>query len=184
MCDIEILSNQPTTQIAMARDAIVNEPTHTEKYLRKIPENIAMKRHVAITIGILAILIVFLLPFGIHIDLGPGPNSIISMIWEIPLSPAWYSLRFFSAFMYYFEFCFFRLFFLLDVFLLLIGKYNRTRFLAIGIISEVIPLALSIRGMSVLNSQGENIYPIIFPIPFLTVFDIILILSAKRLRIL
>ncbi len=168
----------------MARDAMVNEPVRTGKYLRKFPRVLIMQRHVAIIIGISAILIVFFIPFGIHIDLGPGPNSIISMIWEIPLNPAWYSVRFFSAFMYYLEFCFFRLFFLLDVFLLLTGKYNRTRFLAIGIISEIIPLTLSIRGISILNSQGENIYPIIFPIPFLTVFGITLILSAKRLRII
>ena len=143
-----------------------------------------MERYVATIVSILAILMVFFLPFGIHIDLGPGPNSIVSMIWEISLNPAWYSVRFFSAFRYYFEFCFFRLFFLLDVFLLLVGKYNKTRFFMIGIISEIIPLALSIRGMSILNSQGENIYPIIFPIPFLAIFDVILILSAKRLKIL
>ena len=143
-----------------------------------------MKRYVATMISILAIIVVFFLPFGIHIDLGPGPDSIVSMIWEIPLSPAWYSARFLSAFKYYFEFCFFRLFALLDVLLLLIGKYNKTRFFTIGIISEIIPLTLSIRGMSILDSQGENIYPIIFPIPFLIVFDIILILSAKRLKII
>jgi len=143
-----------------------------------------MKRYVADIISILAILIVFFLPFGIMIDLGPGPNSIVSMIWEIPLNPAWYSVRFFSAFQYYFGYCFFRLFFLLDVFLLLNGKYNKTRFFVIGIISEIIPLTQAILAMSIRNPHGDNLYPIIFPIPFLLIFDIILTRSAKRLEIL
>ena len=140
-----------------------------------------MKGYVAIIIGILTILVVFLLPFGIHIDLGPGPNSIISMIWEVPLSPAWYSIRFFSAFTYL-EFCFFRFFFVLDVFLLIIGKYNKIRFFLIGLISEIIPLVLSIPRMFILNSQGDNLFPIIFPIPFLMIFDVILIMLANRLK--
>ena len=143
-----------------------------------------MKRYVADIISILAILIVFFLPFGIMIDLGPGPNSIVSMIWEIPLRPAWYSVRFFSAFQYYFGYCFFRLFFLLDVFLLLNGKYNKTRFFVIGIISEIIPLTQAILAMFIRNPHGDNLYPIIFPIPFLLIFDIILTRSAERLEIL
>ena len=146
--------------------------------------DVIMKRYVADIISILAILIVFFLPFGIMIDLGPGPNSIVSMIWEIPLNPAWYSVRFFSAFQYYFGYCFFRLFFLLDVFLLLNGKYNKTRFFVIGIISEIIPLTQAILAMSIRNPHGDNLYPIIFPIPFLLIFDIILTRSAKRLEIL
>ena len=141
-----------------------------------------MKGYVAIIIGILTILVVFLLPFGIQIDLGPGPNSIISMIWEVPLSPAWYSIRFFSAFQYYLEFSFFRFFFVLDVFLLIIGKYNKIRFFLIGLISEIILLVLSIPRMFILNSHGDNLFIIMFPIPFLMIFDLILIMLANRLK--
>ena len=141
-----------------------------------------MKRHLIIIIGILTILIVFLLPFGIHIDLGPGPNSLISMVWEIPFEPAWYSIRYFSAFQFYIIYCFFRLFFLLDIFLLFIGKFNKIRLFLIGFISEIIPLIISIPSMFILNSQGDNLNPIIFPIPFLMIFDLILILLANRLK--
>jgi len=91
-----------------------------------------MKQYIAIIIGFLTILVVFFLPFGIHIDLGPGPNSIVSMIWEVPLSPAWYSIRFFTAFQYYLVFCFFRLIFVVDIFLLLFGRFNKKRFISIG----------------------------------------------------
>ena len=143
-----------------------------------------MKRYLSIIIGILTILIVFLLPFGIMIDLAPqGPNSIVSMIWEVPLSPAWYSIRFFSAFQYYFEFIFFRLVFVIFVLLLIVGRYNKKRFLLIGIISEIIPLVLSIPRLFIRNSQGDNLYPIIFPIPFLLIFDLTIILLANRLKI-
>jgi hypothetical protein len=140
-----------------------------------------MKRYFSFLIGISAILIVFFIPFGIHIDLGPGPNSIVSMVWEIPLSPAWYSIRFFSAFRYYFQYCFFRLFFLIDIFLLIIGKFNKIRFLLIAIISELIPLIISIPAMYILNAQGENLISIILPIPFLFTFALILFLFRNRL---
>ena len=142
-----------------------------------------MKRNFSIIIGILTFLIVFLLPFGIHIDLGPGPNSLISMVWDIPFEPAWYSIRFFSAFQYYFAYCFFRIFFVIDIFLLFIGKFNKMRFFLIGIISEIIPLVIAIPSMFILNSHGDNLNPIIFPIPFLMIFDLIIILLANRLKI-
>lgn len=145
-----------------------------------------MKYYNSIIILILSILVIFFLPFGIHIDLGPGPNSLISMIWEIPFEPAWYSIRFFSAFQYYIFYCFFRFFFLLEVILLLMNKYNRTRFILIGVISELIPLMLSIPALYILNSQGDNLLPIIFPIPFLLIFDILLVIfksiHTKKLK--
>jgi hypothetical protein len=142
-----------------------------------------MKRYIAIIICISTILVVFLLPFGIQIDLGPGPNSIISMIWEVPLSPAWYSIRFFSAFDYHFEFCFFRLIFLINVVLLIIGKYNKMIFILIGIISEMIPILLSIPGILIRNSQGDNLFTIIFPIPILMIFDFLLVVLINRLNL-
>ncbi len=104
------------------------------------------------------------------------------MIWEVPLSPAWYSIRFFSAFQYYFQFCFFRLIFLFSIFLLIAGKYNKKWFILSGVVSELIPLVLSIPALFIRNSQGDNLYTIIFPIPFLLVFDLILVILANRLN--
>jgi hypothetical protein len=141
-----------------------------------------MKRYTAGLILLVSILIIFFLPFGVHIDLGPGPNALISMIWEIPLQPAWYTIRFFSAFQYFFVFCFFRFFFLLEIILLLINKYNKIRFIFIGIISELIPLVLSIPALYILNSQGDNLLPIILPIPILLIYDLILALFLSKKR--
>ena len=141
------------------------------------------KRFLLVVIGLLSIIIVFLVPFGYHIDLGPGPDSVIAMIWEIPLEPAWYTIRFFSAILYRFEYCFFRFFFLLEIFLLFIGKFNKIRFLLVGFISEIIPLIISIPAMYILNSQGDNLIPIIIPIPFLMIFDLLTVILMNRFDI-
>jgi hypothetical protein len=140
-----------------------------------------MKQYISIIIGILTILVVFFLPFGIHIDLGPGPNSIVSIVWEVPLTPAWYSIRFFSAFLYYFEYSFFRLFFVVYVILLMIGKFNKKRFILIGLISELIPLALAIPSTFILNVQGDNLHAIIYPIPILMTLDLIIVYLSHQL---
>ena len=139
-----------------------------------------MKKYISILIGALTILVVFFVPFGVHIDTGPGPNSLISMVWEIPLESAWYTIRYFSAFQYFFIYCFFRLFFLVEIFLLLVGKFNKIRLILIGFISEIIPLIISIPAMYLLNSQGENLLPIILPIPILIIFALILVVLINR----
>ncbi|MHA2037500.1 MAG: hypothetical protein ACW98X_13780 [Promethearchaeota archaeon] len=133
-----------------------------------------------IIIGILSILVVFFLPFGYHVDLGPGPDGLISMVWDVPLEPSWYTIRFFIAFQYLFAYCFFRLFFLLEIFLFFIGKFNKIRFILVGVISEIIPLMISIPALFILNSEGENLIHIIWPLPFLLIFDILLVLLIKR----
>lgn len=139
-------------------------------------------RGLLLIIGLLSIIIVFIVPFGYHVDLGPGPNSIIAMIWEVPLEPAWYSIRFFSALQYRIEYCFFRFFFFLEIFLYFKGKFNKIRFILIGIVSEIIPLIISIPAMFILNSQGDNLIPIIIPIPLLLIFDLILVPFLKQER--
>ena len=50
----------------------------------------------------------------------------------------------------------------------------------IGIISELIPLVLSIPALYILNAQGDNLYPIIFPIPILLLFDLIIAFISFR----
>ncbi|MHA1932380.1 MAG: hypothetical protein ACW96X_07550 [Promethearchaeota archaeon] len=138
------------------------------------------KRLKIIVIGLFSIIVVFFVPFGYHVDLGPGPNSLHAMIWEVPLEPAWYSIRFFIAFQYLFEYCFFRILFLPAVFLFFMGKFSKKLFILVGIINELIPLIISIPASFILNSQGDNLIPIIWPIPFLLIFDLILVQVFKR----
>ena len=139
-----------------------------------------MKRYISLLILILSIVVIFFLPFGVHIDLGPGPNSLISMIWEISLEPSWYTIRFFSAIQYFLNYCVFRFIFLLEIILLLFNKSNRLRFILIGVISELIPLVLSIPAMYILNAQGDNLLPIIFPIPILLLFDLLIAFTSFK----
>ena len=141
-----------------------------------------MKPSLSIFIGISAILIIFILPFGIHLDLGPGPNSLVAMIWETPLEPAWYTIRYLSAFQFYFQFIFFRLIFFAEICLLLIGKYNKISFILLGIVSELIPLLISIPGFFIRNTDGDNLLTIILPIPFLLIFDLILVQLVSKLK--
>ena len=105
------------------------------------------------------------------------------MIWEVPLEPAWYSIRYFSAFMYRIEYCFFRFFFILEIILLYIGKFNKIRFILVGIISELIPLIISIPATFILNEQGDNLIPIVWPLPFLLIFDLIIVFVVKYLEL-
>ncbi|MFW9969141.1 MAG: hypothetical protein ACFFDF_02995 [Candidatus Odinarchaeota archaeon] len=140
-----------------------------------------MKRYITIIIGLFTILVVFFVPFGIHIDLGPGPNSIVSMIWEVPMTPAWYSIRFFSAFLYYFDYIFFRLIFVVYIIRLIIGKFNKKQFILIGLISELIPLVMAIVSTFILNEHGDNLHPIIYPIPILMIFDLIIVYLSNQL---
>jgi hypothetical protein len=141
------------------------------------------RKFILIIIGLLSIIVVFFIPFGYHIDLGPGPDSILAMIWEVPLQPAWYSIRYFSAFMYRLEYCFFRFFFILEIILLIIGKFNQIRFLLVGVISELIPLIISIPATFILNEQGDNLIAIVWPLPFLLIFDLTIIFLVKNLEL-
>ena len=144
---------------------------------------IKYRKSILILIGFLSIIIVFFVPFGIHIDLGPGPNTLLAMVWEVPLEPAMYSIRYFSAFLYRFEYCFFRFFFLLEIILLYINKFNRIRFILVGVICELIPLIISIPASFILNEQGDNLIPIVWPLPFLLIFDLILVHMVKNLEL-
>lgn len=65
----------------------------------------------------------------------------------------------------------------------MILKQYKIKYFTMKIISELIPLMISIPAMYILNSQGDNLIPIVFPIPFLLIFDLILVILANRLGI-
>ena len=121
------------------------------------------KRTIVSFIILLTIIIVFLTPFGYHIDLGPGPNSIIAIIWDYSTE---YNIRYFVALRYYFEFYIFRIILLFVLTGFLLGKISKKWILITAGIAELIPLILSIPASIFLNSEGENSSPIIFPYPF------------------
>jgi hypothetical protein len=139
------------------------------------------KRTIVSFIILLTIIIVFLTPFGYHIDLGPGPNSIIAIIWDYSTE---YNIRYFVALRYYFEFYIFRIILLFVLTGFLLGKISKKWILITAGIAELIPLILSIPASIFLNSQGENSSPIIIPIPILLVFitTLIFIINKKKIE--
>ncbi|GAH15658.1 unnamed protein product, partial [marine sediment metagenome] len=110
------------------------------------------KNMIDILLIIISIIIVLLAPFGYHIDLGPGPNSVTAILWDYS---TYYSFRYFVALQYYVEFYIFRFVILLALIGFLSLNLSRKWLLLIGIIGELIPLILSIPASLILNSEGE-----------------------------
>ena len=119
----------------------------------------------------LSVVVVLLTPFGYHIDLGPGTNSIISIIWDYSIE---YDFRFFLALRYYLEYCIFRFVILIAISTYFLEKLSRRWLIISSVIGELIPLILSIPASIILNNQGENLYPIIIPIPILLLYIILI----------
>ena len=126
---------------------------------------------------IISILIVLLAPFGYHVDLGPGPNTITAILWEYSANRPF---RYLVALQYYTEFYIFRIVILFAIILFLVEKLSRKWFIVIGVIGELIPLIISIPASLILNSEGENFSPIIISIPFLLVFVIVVALIYPK----
>ena len=127
---------------------------------------------------IISILIVLLAPYGYHVDLGPGPNSITAMLWEYS---TYYSFRYLVALRYYPQFYFFRIVVLYAIIRFLREKLSRKWLVILGIIGELIPIILSIPASLILNADGDNLAPIIISIPILLVFVIIVAFIYPKL---
>lgn len=95
----------------------------------------------------------FFAPYGYHIDIGPGPDNLMAIVWDISE---------------YFGFQ------ILE---------SRKGLVLMGIICELIPLVISIPGVIFLNSEGETYIPIMISIPTLLIFDIILVQFFSSIKI-
>lgn len=130
-------------------------------------------------IGIITLLIVLLTPYGFHIDLGPGPNSIMAILWD------YWDLgifRWFEVFEY-FPYYIFRFIAFFSIMRFLMGKVTKKKAIIMVIVSELIPLLISIPGVLYLSPDGENYIPIMISIPILLLYNLILIFifSNKKL---
>ena len=133
-----------------------------------------LKKRIRIILVILFILIVFLAPYGYHIDLGPGPNGIFAILWDIQV---YYGFQIFES-LEYFPSYIFRFVVLYEVFRFFNEKISKKRFLLFGIIADVmIPLLIFIPAVLFLSPEGENYLPIMISIPILLAFCIVVVLS-------
>jgi len=132
-----------------------------------------LKKRIRIILVILFILIVFLAPYGYHIDLGPGPNGIFAILWDMQV---YYGFQIFES-LEYFPYYIFRFVVLYEVFRFFSEKISKKRFLLFGFISDMIPLLISIPAVLFLSPEGENYIPIMISIPVLVLFCIVVVLS-------
>ncbi|MFX1241884.1 MAG: hypothetical protein ACFFA7_11615 [Promethearchaeota archaeon] len=129
-------------------------------------------------IGFLSLIIVLLAPYGFHIDLGPGPNNLMAILWEYwTLS----IIRWFTVLEYvpYYFFRFITIYYLIRY---ILDKASLKKTIIMGIINELIPLIISIPAVLILNQDGENYIPIVIPIPTLLVFHLSVVYTFYYLK--
>ena len=141
-----------------------------------------MKKIQSVLVAIIISIFVFLVPYAYHIDLGPGPDSLVAMLWDLRFDtpePFYILLR---PFEFFFEYHFVRILFMIAFFMFLVGKINTKYILLMGIVTELVVLIISIPRFYILNSEGDNLYPILIPIPTLLVFSFLAIYLLTRTK--
>jgi hypothetical protein len=133
-----------------------------------------------ILIGIVSLLIVFLTPYGFDIDLGPGPNRLLAILWEF------WALEVFRWFtvLEYFPYYFLRFIVTYYMIKYIMGTVTRKKAIIMSVASDSIPLILLIPGVLILDPSGHNYLPIMIPIPILLLYNLslIFIFSNKKLK--
>lgn len=124
------------------------------------------KRVIIVILEVLSIIIVFFVPYGYHIDLGPGPNMIMAILWDFSENVGFHFLEALE----YFPLYLFRIVVLYEILRYFQEKISRKKLIIMGIINELIPLIISIPGSLILNSEGENFLPIMINFPVLLLF--------------
>jgi len=136
-------------------------------------------QYLLILFGILSLLVILLTPYGFHIDLGPGPNSLMAILWEYRDLEVF---RWFTV-LEYFPYYIFRFVALFYVMRYIMGTVSKKKAIMMSIVSELIPLLISIPGALFLNSEGENYIPIMISIPILLLYNLILIFSFSNIKL-
>ncbi len=136
-------------------------------------------QYLLILFGILSLLVILLTPYGFHIDLGPGPNSLMAILWEYRDLDVF---RWFTV-LEYFPYYIFRFVALFYVMRYIMGTVSKKKAIMMSIVSELISLLISIPGVLFLNSDGENYIPITISIPILLLYNLILIFSFSNIKL-
>ena len=138
-------------------------------------------KYLLILIGILSLIIILLTPYGLDIDIGPGPNRLLAILWEYF---ALADIRWFTV-LIYIPYYFFRFITLYCLMRYIMGKNSKMKTIIISIVCEVIPLTLTIIGLLFPDPTGEPYINTVFPIPILLLYNLILIFmfSTRKLNI-
>ena len=142
-------------------------------------EMLSKNKYMLYTIGIISLIVIFLTPYCFEIDLGPGPNRFLAILWEYRGLDGF---RWFTVFQYV-PIYFFRFVALFYVMRYLKGIVSKKRATIMTIVSELIPLLFAIPGVLFLNSDGENYIPITISIPILLIYNLILIFTFSKINL-
>ena len=144
-------------------------------------------------IGIVMTSMVFLLPFGYRLDIGPGPDSIMALIWEYIEAP-WNSGFWFvqiGIFLTSLLYTFPRFIFLYQIIRYYSYKSPRKAVIKSGIVSELFPALASV--LMIIGWQlgwtqpppplSDPWFPIYVPIPALLIIGLGLVFMAPRRKL-
>ena len=114
--------------------------------LREDKQNNTSLDRSPLVIGLIMTVLVFLLPFGYRLDLGPGPDSVIALIWDYIEAPWQSGFGFvnFGIFLTSIIYTFPRFIFLYRMIQYYSFKIPRSSVIKTGIISEFFPVLVSI----------------------------------------
>lgn len=132
---------------------------------------LSKNNYTLLIIGIVSLIVVILTPYGIDIDIGPGPNRLLAILWEYFALAV---IRWFTVLLYV-PYYFFRFITLYYVMRYIIGTVSKKKVIIISLISEVIPLTLTIIGLIFPDPTGEPYINTVIPIPILFLYNLILI---------
>jgi hypothetical protein len=130
---------------------------------------------------LIGMIVVFILPYGYHVDIGPGPSGFMAITWDLPQNGR---INLFYPALKYFPYYIYRFVVLYAIWKQSLVKIKSKRVLLHALISELIPILFSIPGALFLNSEGENVIPIIVPLPFLLAYVILLISISRNGNVL
>ena len=126
---------------------------------------------------IITIIIVFVFPYGFHIDLGVGPSGVMAILWEyreFQVAAGLPDILFLTA-LEYFIYYLYRFVVLYVVWKFTLGKQEPKKVIFHGFLCELILLVIDIPAVLFREpGTGHNYIPIMIPIPFLLIYCIIL----------
>ncbi|MFX1286030.1 MAG: hypothetical protein ACFFB5_20470 [Promethearchaeota archaeon] len=139
--------------------------------------NSKLNPRIRIIMMTIAIIIVFVFPYGIHIDLGVGPSGVMAILWEyreFQVAAGDPDTLFLTA-LEYFIYYLYRFVVLYMIWKYTLGKEQPKKVIFHGLICELISLLIDIPAVLFREpGTGHNYIPIMIPIPFLLIYCIIL----------
>ena len=146
-----------------------------------------------LVIGIIMTILAFLLPFGYRLDLGPGPDSVMALIWEYIEAPWQSGFGFVQVgiFLTSLGYTFPRFIFLYRMIQYYSLKIPRSSVIKTGILSELFPALVSI--IMIIGWQlgwtqpppplSDPWFPVYVPIPALLIIGLGLVFITPPVQL-